>query len=215
MSNLSVAVASFWQLARHWNKGEKAKLELVCEDGSLHMQLSASLGHPDEPHFPQPPPSTSFTKKKSPSQLRRQERCRQEALNQNGKTGTAKDSAKEPPKEVSKESSNLPNGEAANEASNIPNGEAEKEKDSAEESLKKASKVIARNMAEKEKESVAVSTAKDAEEPSLPFVCDQCDYSNTTEKGLNQHVRMKHRISQVDGNEDFEEGLTRDSDESI
>ena len=67
----------------------------------------------------------------------------------------------------------------------------------------------------KEKESVAVSTAKDAEEPSLPIVCDQCDYSNTTEKGLNQHVRMKHRISQVDGNEDFEEGLTRDSDESI
>ena len=60
MSNLSVAVASFWQLARHWNKGEKAKLELVCEDGSLHMQLSASLGHPDEPHFPQPPPSTFF-----------------------------------------------------------------------------------------------------------------------------------------------------------
>ena len=43
MSNLSVANASFWQLARHWNKGEKAKLELVCEDGSLHMQLSASL----------------------------------------------------------------------------------------------------------------------------------------------------------------------------
>ena len=26
---------------------------------------------------------------------------------------------------------------------------------------------------------------------------------------------MKHRISQVDGNEDFEVGLTRDSDESI
>ena len=26
---------------------------------------------------------------------------------------------------------------------------------------------------------------------------------------------MKHRISQVDGNEDFEEGLTRHSDESI
>ena len=63
MSDPSVAVASYWQLARHWNKGEKARLELVCEDGSLHMQLSASLGHPDEPHFPQPPPSTSFTKK--------------------------------------------------------------------------------------------------------------------------------------------------------
>ena len=88
MSNLDVAVASFWQLARHWNKGDKAKLELSCEDGSLHMQLSAVLGHPDLPHFPHPPspppfpPPTALSakKKKSPSQLRRQERRRQEAL---------------------------------------------------------------------------------------------------------------------------------------
>ena len=87
MLNLDVAVASFWQLARHWKQGEKAKLELSCGDGSLHMQLSAVLGHPDQPHFPHSsppqPPSPPFSapkKKKSPSQLRRQERRRQEAL---------------------------------------------------------------------------------------------------------------------------------------
>ena len=86
MSNLDVAVASFWQLARHWNQGGKAKLELSCEDGNLHMQLSADLGHPDQPHFPHPPhppPPPSFpppkTRKKSPSQLRRQERRQREA----------------------------------------------------------------------------------------------------------------------------------------
>jgi hypothetical protein len=44
MSNLDVAVGSFWQLARHWKNGDKAKLELSCEDGSLQMQLSAVLG---------------------------------------------------------------------------------------------------------------------------------------------------------------------------
>ena len=51
------------------------------------MQLSAVLGHPDQPHFPHSsppqPPSPPFSapkKKKSPSQLRRQERRRQEAL---------------------------------------------------------------------------------------------------------------------------------------
>ena len=36
MSNLDVAVSSFWQLARHWKSGDKAKLELACEGGSLH-----------------------------------------------------------------------------------------------------------------------------------------------------------------------------------
>ena len=56
MSNLDVSVSSFWQLARHWKSGGKAKLELTCEDGSLHIQLSAVLGDPDQPHFPHPPP---------------------------------------------------------------------------------------------------------------------------------------------------------------
>ena len=65
MTNLDVAVGSFWQLARHWKKGGKAKLELSCEDGNLHIQLSAVLGHPDQPHFPhppsfRPPPPSSF-----------------------------------------------------------------------------------------------------------------------------------------------------------
>ena len=88
VSNLDVAVSNFWQLARHWNQGHKAKLELSCEDGSLHMQLSALLGHPEQPHFnqPLPPhhhPSPSspplLTKKKTPSQVRRQERRQREA----------------------------------------------------------------------------------------------------------------------------------------
>ena len=39
MSNLDVALSSFWQLARHWQSGKKAKLELTCEDGSLNLQL--------------------------------------------------------------------------------------------------------------------------------------------------------------------------------
>ena len=29
--------------------------------------------------------------------------------------------------------------------------------------------------------------------------CDQCQYSNATLKGLNQHIRMKHQIPQIDG----------------
>ena len=87
MTNLDMAVKSFWQLARHWNQGAKDKLEVSCDDGNLHMYLSTVLGHPDQPHFPHPPPHHqplhSFPpekKRKSPSQLRRQERRKQEAL---------------------------------------------------------------------------------------------------------------------------------------
>ena len=84
MSNLDLAVTSFWQLARHWNQGEKAKLELACEDGTLHLQLSAELGHPEKPHFTQTPqaPQTPYhsCKRKSPSQMRRQERRKSEAI---------------------------------------------------------------------------------------------------------------------------------------
>ena len=49
--NLDEAVSSFWQIARDWNQGNKAKLELSCEDGSLHLQLSDVVGHPDQPTF--------------------------------------------------------------------------------------------------------------------------------------------------------------------
>ena len=82
-ANLDVAVSDFRQLARHWNQGAKAKLELSCEDGSLHIQLSAVLGHPDLPHFPHPPPQHSPNPhppspppplKMCPSQMRCQER---------------------------------------------------------------------------------------------------------------------------------------------
>ena len=103
LSNLNVTVSSFLQLARHWNQCDKAKLELSCEDGSLYMHLSAVLGHPDQPHFPPPPPHHSHPhhspphpppsfppppKKKSPSQLGRQERRKNEAYSKSMRTAS-------------------------------------------------------------------------------------------------------------------------------
>ena len=72
MSCLDVAVKSFWQLARHWKQGEKAKLKLLCEGGSFCMELSAVLGHPDQLHFPHSPPQHAPSppaKKKSTSEI--------------------------------------------------------------------------------------------------------------------------------------------------
>ena len=46
----------------------------------------------------------------------------------------------------------------------------------------------------------ATSASEDHKSESSPdFKCEQCDYTNNTIKGTGQHVRMKHRISQVDG----------------
>ena len=91
MTNLELALGSFWQLARHWKMGDSAKLELSCEGGNLQMNFSAKLGHPDLQHFQQEKPPTSSTstpatspplscKRKTPSQLRRQDRRRCAAL---------------------------------------------------------------------------------------------------------------------------------------
>ena len=173
ISNLDVAASSFWQLARHWNQGAKTKLELSCEDGSLHLQLSAVLGHPDQPHFPHPPPPhpphplppspPPPSKKKSPSQLRRQERRKQEAL--------AKADKAAPKTQILNES----------------------EKDLSVNELNDTEKDI----------TIEAEAENSAEASSLSFKCDQCDYKNATEKGLSQHRRMKHRISQIDGMDDY------------
>ena len=39
---------------------------------------------------------------------------------------------------------------------------------------------------------------------SIVFECELCSYRNDSEKGLKQHKRMKHRISQTDGADDHE-----------
>ena len=163
--NLEVALGSFWQLARHWRQGESAKLELSCEDGNLQLQLSAKLGHPDSIHFPDPGPAPSpHVKKKSPSQLRRQERRRKEAVTEADKALTTP----KPTEIVITVSENITpiDTKEAHESSNVA-------------------------------ETPVLST--------LPFKCDQCEFVGASEKGVKQHTRLKHRISQLDGQDDHEE----------
>ena len=33
----------------------------------------------------------------------------------------------------------------------------------------------------------------------LQYKCDECSYENISEKGLKQHKKMKHKITQTDG----------------
>ena len=182
MSNLDVAVGSFWQLARHWKNGDKAKLELSCEDGSLHMQLSAVLGLPDQPHFSHPPPHAPPPppKKKSHSQLRRQERRQREA------------EVKAADEAVS--SLNINSEEHESELLNDVSNPKETE-NVLEAYIEEPAEKLPQNV---------------ADESKLGFKCNQCEYSNATEKGLGMHIRKKHRISQVDGVDDSYEEHTKD-----
>ena len=189
VSNLDVAVSSFWQLARHWNQGTKAKLELSCEDGSLHMQLSAVLGHPDQPHFPHPPPPHHpppppqpplLTKKKTPSQLRRQEQRQCEARKK-ADEAMSKTHTTDSEKNVS---------------------------DSDIVSKSKEGEIILEGEVEMPDVKQVVSSA----ETSSQFKCEECNYTNITVKGLAHHTRMKHRISQVDGTIDSDSEELKDSE---
>ena len=175
MSNLDVAVATFWQLARHWKNGDKAKLELLsCEGESLYIQLSARLGPPEQQHFPDPPQIIPSVKKKSPSQLRRQERRRQEALSKANLT-------------TNKESDQ----NASDHITVVEETKKSKENRSGNKSSKNdvSDKVTITEEASNP-QACAVKPAinpseTEAEVPSssIIFKCDQCCFTSNSEKG--------------------------------
>ena len=207
MLNLDIAVSSFWQLARHWKSGEKAKLELACEGGNLHLQLSAMLGHPDHVHFPTPSPvpPPSSCKRKSPSQLRRQKRRQEEAPPKADKAAAREDAASKHSEKEALE--DVPTPEEAVEilSEDTPKMPAVKP---AQESVpfkcdqcdhKSSCKAKLRKHVTKEH---SQDPLKDARPTPilLSFQCDQCNFIGASDKGLRQHTRMSHRISQLDGN---------------
>ena len=164
------------------------------------MHLSAVLGQPDQPHVRPPPPNHSpphpppyfppAPKKKSPSQLRRQERRQYEASTKSQKAAS-KESA----------SSNLGDGNTGEIATS-----SETEKDLPDQEYVDVGAEDPNN-SEKEDtniltETVAIEAAEKTVLLGIQFKCDQCGYENASDKGLRQHIRMKHRISQLDGQDD-------------
>ena len=49
--------------------------------------------------------------------------------------------------------------------------------------------------AESEKNTAEMLVGNAAKDSGPKFKCDQCAYTNATERGLSQHARMRHRIS--------------------
>ena len=54
----------------------------------------------------------------------------------------------------------------------------------------------------KHTETFATEAAGKTALTGIQFKCDQCTYESAPDKGVKQHVRMKHRISQLDGQDD-------------
>merc|ERR1719260_498109 len=51
-------------------------------------------------------------------------------------------------------------------------------------------------------ENISEPVVKDkprGEASNLKFKCDQCNYLSVSAKGLSQHIRVKHRVAQVNG----------------
>ena len=57
-------------------------------------------------------------------------------------------------------------------------------------------------------EPVTTEAAGKTVSPGFPFRCDQCEYESASDKGVRQNIRMKHRISQLDGQFDCEVNST-------
>ena len=88
ISDQDFALASFWEFVKMWKSKAKSRLVFSCQDGQAHVELTADLGAPDHQHVPCPP-QLQLRRRKSPAQLRRSERRRQEF--QNRKTNLEKD----------------------------------------------------------------------------------------------------------------------------
>ena len=223
MSNLDIAVSSFWQLARHWKSGQKAKLELACEDGSLHLQLSTMLGHPDHASFP---PSPSSCKRKSPSQLRRKERRREQGLHTAGKAASDEnDSSQHSEKETTEElfipedTIEVPAADKTTKPAEKPAKAASLKCDQcAYEVICKAS--LIKHVLKKHKKAVTHERFKcnecsenqenkndltnhmisEHDHPGEILSCDLCQFMTSRMTCLSIHIAKKHKdIEQLDG----------------
>ena len=73
-TELDFALASFWEFARIWRAGKRRKLILSCDGGQGEVQVVAGLGASEETHsHPQKTHVHGYRRKKTPSQLRREE----------------------------------------------------------------------------------------------------------------------------------------------
>ena len=163
-----------------WAMSGEASLNLSTIGGFTTAGFNCTLGKSGAPHFL--PPSTPSHPPFSPSRKPRhrgpaeKERNRLRAT-RHQTAQTAGNASSDPNKSSPLE---------ASESTTFPTPVSVLVTDSNEVNID----LVEQTDSEKTSESVPIC---------LEFSCELCYYKNSTEKGLRQHTRMSHRISQVDG----------------
>ena len=197
------AVNAFWNLMQNWKSGETAQLQLTCENQHLKLNYSLDLGEWISP-APNSTPATPESVVRGhqgprrgfgPCRQRRRERraAARAAANQ----GNTTEEVVTPIDPVEK-TAIAENAEPAEEVvKSFKSFDAAISIDiTAAEDVDKADKATgAEKSTAAEKEPVSEEDAALTPNSDIltdKFKCDQYSYSNSSEKGLLQHIRMKH-----------------------
>ena len=81
ISELDFAMATFWEFTKMWKNKANSRLVLTCKEGRGHVELVADLGLPGDHHVLHPLPPSPLQRRKTPAQLRRSEKRRQDFMN--------------------------------------------------------------------------------------------------------------------------------------
>ena len=153
ITELDFALASFWEFARIWRAGRKCKLIFTCEGGHGEVHVVAGLGATEEPHFPPVDGQVQgYRRKKTPSQLRREERRRVEKRAEKAQVGKVNEA--KPADKVSQADGYVDTDKASLEEKNVAE----------EESMKaaKATEVSDKNKdVEEHEDEIGMSTLQD------------------------------------------------------
>ena len=193
-SNSQFLGASLNEFIQIWALAGEATLNLTTSGGLTKVAFNCTLGKPGAPHSLPPSPSSCPSSKTTPHRPRhrgpgQRERNRQRAARH----------------QAARLEATAPVSSAVS-APVTASMAAELTSPTASVASTTVASSTPLTTSEKSKETQVSESSGGESSPN--FKCDQCDYSNISEKSLRQHTRMKHCISQVDGMNDTEEEST-------
>ena len=180
------AINAFCNLLRNWKSGETGQLQLTCENQHLKLNYSLDLGECTSPAcYPwvcrQGPPGP----RRGVGPCRQRRRERRAAARAAAYQGNTTEEVVNPSEPVEKTAI----------------AENAKPAEEVVKAFKYIDAAISINITGPEKSTAAEKVPVSEEDAALTpnsyiqnekFKCDQCTYPNSSEKGLSQHIRMKH-----------------------
>ena len=205
-------MASVTEFISVWALGGEASLNLATRNGITNVAFNCHLGHPGAPHSlppaptPAPPPQSPPRQPRHRGQAEREKNRQRAAQHQAALARTAASAssatssstapmlAPGSPSTVSvSEACSTATDSVVNSVSILTAPVMSFSSSHATEPVVSAAPTVSGKSA----------NTDDVQQspPLLSFKCDQCDFVGASDKGLKQHTRMKHQISQVDGND--------------